>query len=147
MRSWKKPFCIISRFLHNNLLILFYKVGCYWKAISNDGNKWILLDVNPNTRFLDLQKIPESEWFGYKSIDFICYWKDFMINHCKLMLKKIYFLNYISNQMLRVWYTSVKWIIIKIRPCHVRIKRLTEYCSISFHRLLNKLLSNKIAAI
>ena len=68
----KNTILIISRFLHNNLLILF--------------NEWLLLDVNPKTRFLDVHKISKAQKFkkkifpnkiperlNYKSIDFICY--------------------------------------------------------------------------
>ena len=32
----------------------------YCKAINYDGKKWLLLDVNLNTRFLDVQKIPNG---------------------------------------------------------------------------------------
>ena len=42
------------------LLILFYNVLCYRKALNNDGNKWLLLGVSPKTRFLDVQKIQKA---------------------------------------------------------------------------------------
>ena len=32
-------------------------VLCYCKALNNNGIKWVLLDVNPETRFLVVQKI------------------------------------------------------------------------------------------
>ena len=47
-------------FWHNHLLILFNNILCYCKALNNDGKKWLLLDVNPKTRFLDLQKIQKA---------------------------------------------------------------------------------------
>ena len=50
----KNTFLMISRFLHNNLLILFNDVLCNSKALNNDGNKWLFLNVNPKTRFLDV---------------------------------------------------------------------------------------------
>ena len=41
-----------TRFLHNNFLILCNKVLWYCKSLSNDGNEWLLLDVNPKTKIL-----------------------------------------------------------------------------------------------
>ena len=44
------------RCLTEHLLILINNVLCYCKAINNDGNEWLLLDVNPKTKFSDMQK-------------------------------------------------------------------------------------------
>ena len=57
----KNKFYYISQdLLHNNLLVLFNNVFCYYKEINNDGNKWLLLDVSPKTMFLDVQWIPKA---------------------------------------------------------------------------------------
>ena len=52
---------------------------CCCKAINNDGNKRLLLDVNPKTMFSDMQQSPKviirkkkkkkSLMIGYKTID------------------------------------------------------------------------------
>ena len=47
----------ILRFFYNNLLLLINHILCHCKAINNHGNKWLLLDVNPKTRFLEVKKI------------------------------------------------------------------------------------------
>ena len=73
------------------------------KALNNDDDKWLLLDVNPKTNFLDVQQIRKAqkieikfllkkipEWFCYKTIDFICYSKLFLINQCKMIFSKKY---------------------------------------------------------
>ena len=31
-----------------------------WKASYDEGNKWLLLDVNPKTSFLEVPKIPNA---------------------------------------------------------------------------------------
>ena len=56
-------FLLLHNFLHNNLLILFINALCYCKALNNDGNKWLLIDVNPKIRLLDVQKIPKAQKF------------------------------------------------------------------------------------
>ena len=38
------------------MLILFNNVLCYCKALNDNGNKLLLLDVNAKTRFLGIQK-------------------------------------------------------------------------------------------
>ena len=49
----KNTFGIISKKKsHNKLLIC--------KALNNDGNEWLLLDVNPKTKFLDVKKFPKA---------------------------------------------------------------------------------------
>ena len=53
-------FCIILRFLPDNLLILFKIVLSYCKALNNNCNNWLLLDVKPKNRFLDIKKIPKA---------------------------------------------------------------------------------------
>ena len=57
----KNHFISSQDFVHNNLLILFSNVLCNCKASNNDGNKWLLLDVNPKTWFLHIQKIPKAQ--------------------------------------------------------------------------------------
>ena len=51
----------IEDVLHNNLLILFNIVLCYCKALNNGSNEWLILNVNPKTRFLDVHKIAKIQ--------------------------------------------------------------------------------------
>ena len=83
--SWKIHFVSFRDFLYNNLMIRFNIVLCYCKELNNDRNKLLLLDENPKTRILEIQKNPNAlklqkclqkkflKWFGYKTIDFISY--------------------------------------------------------------------------
>ena len=50
----KHTLFIISSFVTKHLLILINNVLCNSKALNNDSNKWLLLSVNPKTRFLDV---------------------------------------------------------------------------------------------
>ena len=75
----------------NNLLMLFNIVMWHCRASSNEGNKWLLFDVNPKTVFLEVNKFQKpqnnktfsiknnSKRFGYKTIDLICYLTFFVI--------------------------------------------------------------------
>ena len=42
--------------LLKNLLMFFNYVLYFCKTSYNEGNKWLLLDVNPKTKFFELQK-------------------------------------------------------------------------------------------
>ena len=57
-------------FLHNNLIIFFNNVHCYFQAINNDSNKLLLYDVNPITRFYTNKKFqrPKNSKFLSKQI-------------------------------------------------------------------------------
>ena len=56
VRSWKRTFVSFHDFGYTNLLILFNNVMYNCKAKNNNGNEWLLLDVNPTTMFLDVKK-------------------------------------------------------------------------------------------
>ena len=47
------------------MLILFINALCYCKALNNDGKKWLLLDVNPKIRLLDVQKFQRPTNFKH----------------------------------------------------------------------------------
>ena len=61
--------------------LVSFKYNC--EAYNNNGNKWLLFDVNKKKGFLDVQKTPKAPhpkknpkekipaWLGYKTIDFI----------------------------------------------------------------------------
>ena len=54
-------FVSFQDFVYNNLFVLVHIVPSYCKALNNDGNKCLLLDVNLKTRFLDAQKIQKAQ--------------------------------------------------------------------------------------
>ena len=98
---------------------MFNNVLCYCRAINNDGNKWLLLNVNPKTRFLDVHKIPKapknfkcllkkSRVIWLKTIDFFLLSKifcDYSVH--TYVFKKISLVNSISNQKIRAWFMVV----------------------------------------
>ena len=59
-RSWKMQFWSLQDILLNILLILFNNVLYKCKALKDEGNEWLLLDVNPETMFLQVQKMPKA---------------------------------------------------------------------------------------
>ena len=71
------------------MLILFGNVLYYCKAFKDEVYKWLLLDVNKKTQDFGGVKNAKKKkknlenkfpaWFGYKTVDPICYYKDFVI--------------------------------------------------------------------
>ena len=73
--AFRNSFRLRGIYGYNNVL-------CGRKTLNNNSNEWLLLDVNPKTRFLGVQKLSRApklekclpnkipEWFGYKTIDF-----------------------------------------------------------------------------
>ena len=92
-RSWNF-FLNILRFFYKKFCwyysILFF---CYCKAFWNNVNEWLLLDVNPKTRFSGVTKFPKaqklnknkylskknSELTSFKTIKLIYAEKDFVV--------------------------------------------------------------------
>ena len=125
-------------FLHKHLLILFNYVLCYCKAVNINGNKWLLLDVNPKTRFVGIQKILKALKLKKKCFSNYFLFSSLVIKNIMWIVSgngffqnKVSLLNSISNQMLRVWSRAICANILlrrKLRRKKSPLKGQTTFC-------------------